>query len=268
MGKFDDSITQYHKALSVDPHFAPSHFGVAGDLMYSGKSEEAQAELQRMADQARNDGELRTAYFGMAVVAADSGKLDKALQAMDKEYAVAEKKNDVAAMAADLQAKGNILAEMMKYDAAAQEFERSVQLIQGSNLSQEIKDNATLLHHYNQAGMAIGKQDYSAAKAHAEEFRKGAEASKNDLQVKQAHELAGRIALAEKDYETAIMELQQANQQNPSNLFRLGQGYAGKGDNAKALEYYAQAAEFNSLPQLNFAFIRVKAQKMAAAKKA
>ena len=31
---------------------------------------------------------------------------------MDKEYAVAEKKNDVAAMAADLQAKGNIIAEM------------------------------------------------------------------------------------------------------------------------------------------------------------
>ena len=120
MGKFDDSITQYHKALSVDPHFVPSHFGIAGDLMYSGKSEEAQAELQKMADQARNDGELRTAFFGMAVVAADSGKLDKALQQMDKEYAVAEKKNDVAAMAADLQAKGNILAEMLKYDAAAQ----------------------------------------------------------------------------------------------------------------------------------------------------
>ena len=268
MGKFDDSIAQYHKALSVDPHFAPSHFGIAGDLMYSGKSDEAQVELQKMADQARNDGELRTAYFGMAVVAADSGKLDTALQQMDKEYAVAEKKNDVAAMAADLQAKGNILASMSKYDAAAQEFERSLQLIQASGLSQEIKDNATLLHHFNQAAVAIGKKDYSGAKAHAEEFRKGAEASKNDLQVKQAHELAGRIALGEKNYETAITELQQANLQNPDNIFRLGQAYAGKGDHAKAMEYYVQAAEFNSLPQLNYAFIRVKAQKLAAGKKA
>ncbi len=268
MGKFDDSIAQYHKALSVDPHFAPSHFGIAGDLMYSGKSDEAQVELQKMADQARNDGELRTAYFGMAVVAADNGKLDIALQQMDKEYAVAEKKNDVAAMAADLQAKGNILASMSKYDAAAQEFERSLQLIQASGLSQEIKDNATLLHHFNQAAVAIGKKDYSGAKAHAEEFRKGAEASKNDLQMKQAHELAGRIALGEKNYETAITELQQANLQNPDNIFRLGQAYAGKGDHAKAMEYYVQAAEFNSLPQLNYAFIRVKAQKLAAGKKA
>ena len=49
---------------------------------------------------------------------------------MDKEYAVAEKKNDVAAMAADLQAKGNILAEMAKYDLAAQQFDRSLKLVE------------------------------------------------------------------------------------------------------------------------------------------
>jgi tetratricopeptide (TPR) repeat protein len=268
VGRFDDSITQYRKALSVDPHFAPSHFGIAGDLLYAGKLEDAQAELQKMADQARNDGELRTAFFGMAVVAADGGKFDKALQEMDKEYAVAEKKNDVAAMAADLQAKGNILAEMPKYDAAAQQFERSLQMIESSSLSQEIKDNATLLHHFNLAGLAIGKKDYAAAKTHAEEFRKGAEASKNALQVKQAHELAGRIALAEKDYDTAIAELQQANEQNPRNLFRLYQAYIGKGDSAKAQEYCTQAAGFNSLPQLNYAFIRLKAQEIVAGKKA
>ena len=268
MGRFDDSITQYRKALSVDPHFAPSHFGMAGDLMYAGKSEEAQAELQKMADQARNDGELRTAFFGMAVVAADRGKLDKALQAMDKEYAVAEKKNDVAAMAADLQAKGNIMVEMLKYDEAGQQFERSVELIQSSSLSQEIKDNATLLHHFNEAGLAIAKKDYTAAKAHAEEFRKGAEATGNGMQVKQAHELVGRIALAEKNYDTAIAELQQANDQNPRNLFRLGQAYQGKGDSTKAREYYAQAAGFNSLPQLNYAFIRVKAQRIVVGNKA
>jgi tetratricopeptide (TPR) repeat protein len=169
-------------------------------------------------------------------------------------------------MAADLQAKGNILAEEPKYDAAAQQFDRSLQLIEGSSLSQEIKDNATLLHHFNMAALSIGKKDYAAAKTHAEEFRKGAEASKNELQLKQAHELAGRIALAEKDYDTAISELQQANQQNPRNLYRLAQAYQGKGDSAKAQDYAARAAGFNSLPQLNYAFIRAKAQKMVSGK--
>lgn len=265
MGKFDDSIAQYRKALSIDDHFNASHFGVAADLMYQGKAEEAGAELQTMADQARNDGERRTAYFGMAVLAADSGKLDKALQQMDKEYAVAEKKNDAAAMSADLQAKGNILAEMQRYDAAAQQFDRSLQLIQGSSLSQQIKDNAKLQRVFTATTLAISRKDLAAAKKTAEEFRQGTEAAQNPAQLKQTHELAGRIALAEKNYDKGIAEIEQANQQDPRNLYRLSQAYQGKGDRAKAREFAQKAADFNSLPQLNYAFIRGKAKKMASA---
>ena len=267
MGKFDDAVAQYRKALSIDPNFNPSRFGISAALTYQGKAGDAQTELQTMADRARNDGELRTAYFGMAVLASDGGNFDQAMQAMAKEYAVAEKKNDVASMAADLQAEGNITAEMHKYDAAKQLFDRSFQMIQESSLSQEIKDNQKLLHHFNMAAIALGKKDISGAKGHAEEFRQGAEATNNPLRIKQAHELAGRITLAEKDYDKAIAELQQANEQNPRNLFRLGQAYQGKGDTAKAQAYFAQAAGFNSLPQLNYAFIRVEAQKIVGAKK-
>jgi tetratricopeptide (TPR) repeat protein len=266
MGRFDDSLAQYHKALSIDSNFIPSHFGIAADEMYLGKPEEATAELQRMAEQARNDGELRTAFFGMAVVAADRGKMDEALQAMDKEYAVAQKKNDVASMAADLQAKGNIFVEMPNYAEAKRQFDRSLQMIQASNLSQDIKDNATLLHHYDLAGIAIAKKDYAAAKTHAEEFRRGAETSKNSVQMQQADELDGRIALAQKDNDKAIAELEKANLQDPRDLYRLGLAYEAKGDTAKAQDFSAKAAGFNSLPQLNYAFIRAKAQKKAGNK--
>ena len=268
MGRFDDSIAQYTKALSMDPHFAPSHFGIAADLMYQGKHNDAEAELQQMATQARNDGELRTAYFGLAVVAVDSGRLDKAVQAMDKQFAVAEKKNDVAAMAADLQAKGNIIAEMQRYDLAQQQFDRSVQMVDGSSLSQAIKDNAKLQHHFNLTVLALGKKDYASAKSHSQEYRAGAEASRNPGQIKLAHELAGRIALAEKDNDTAITELEQANEQDPRNLYRLSQAFHAKGDASKARDYCKKAAEFNSLPQLNYAFIRTKARSAAAGKKA
>src|SRR5271165_5823332 len=92
--------------------------------------------------------------------------------------------------------------------------------------------------------------------------------SKNPAQLKQAHELDGRIALAERDYDKAIAELQQANQQDPRNLYRLSQAYQGKGDGTKATELCTKATEFNSLPQLNHPFILLKAQKMAAGKKA
>ncbi len=259
-GKFDDSIAQYRKALSIDPNFTNAHQGIAMDLLYLGKPDQAAAELQNIDKKARTDGERRTGLFALTIVHVDGGRMATALEDVDKQYALGEKTNDVPAMAFDAQLKGNILLEMGKPDPAVAEFERGLKLIEGSNLSQEIKDNARLVHHYNLARAALGKKDVTGAKTHADEFRKGAAASRNPVQAKQAHELDGIIALAEKDYDKALAELPQANQQNPQNLYRMCRAYQGKGDKEKAKELCAKAAAFNSLPQLNYAFIRTKAR--------
>jgi tetratricopeptide (TPR) repeat protein len=260
MGRFDDSIVQYRKALSIEPNFVNAHQGIAMDLLYSGKPDQAIAELQNIDKKARNDGERRTGLFALTVVHVDGGKMARALEDVDKQYALGEKTDDVPAMAFDRQLKGNILLEMGRPDPAVGEFERGLKLIEDSNLSQEIKDNARLVHHYNLARAALGKKDVAGAKTQADEFRKGAAVSKNPVQAKQAHELDGIIALAEKDSDKALAELQQANQQNPQNLYRMCQAYQGKGDKEKAKELCTKAAGFNSLPQLNYALIRVKAK--------
>jgi tetratricopeptide (TPR) repeat protein len=153
--------------------------------------------------------------------------------------------------------------EMGKYDEAKLAFERSVKLTNDSNLSQEIKSNAALVLHDNLARVALGKKDVATAKKETEEFRKGAEQQKNSLLIKQAHELNGMIALAEKNYGEAIAQLQQSNLQDPYNLFRLGEAHQGKGDAARAKEFYGKAARFNSLPLLNYAFVRTRATKLA-----
>ena len=190
----------------------------------------------------------------------DAGKPAKALENVSKQYALGEKTNDVPAMAFDRGLKGNILLDSGKPDQAKKEFESGVQLVQASNLSDEIKANARLVLHFNLARVALAKKDFAAAKKEAAEFRTGASASGNPLQAKQAHELDGIIALAEKDYDKAVAELHQANPQNPQNLYRLCQAYQGKGDAAKAAESCKQAAEFNSLPNFNYALIRTKAK--------
>ena len=264
IGKFDDAITQYRKALSIDSNFINSHLGIGAALMYQGKTDEAAAEINKITTKARSDGERRGALFALTVLAADSGKLDQALAEVDKQYALGEKSGDVPNMAGDLQLRGNILLEAGRYDEAKQAYERSLKMTLDSSLSSEIKENAKLFHHYNLASVALGKKDLATAKSETEEFRKGAEAAKNPAQVKQAHELAGRIALEEKKYDQAIAELLQANQQNPYDLYRLCQAYQGKGDAQKAKEFCGKAGGFNSLPQLNYAFIRTKSQKMAA----
>lgn len=262
MGRFDESIAQYRKALEIDANFVNSHFGIAAAEMYQGKPDDALAELQKMTDKARTDGERRTALFGMTVVDTDSGKIEKALAEVDKQYALGEKTNDVPNMIGDVQFKANIMLETGKYDEAKSLFERALKMTEDSNQSQDIKNLAKLFNHFNLARIALGKKDLTTAKSEADAFQKGVDA-KNTNQVKQAHSLNGMIALEEKNYDKAIAELQQANQQNPQDLYRQCEAYHGKGDGAKAKEFCTKAAEFNSLPLMNLAYIRAKAAKIA-----
>lgn len=264
MGRFDESIAQYRKALEVDPNFVNSHFGIAAALMYEGKADEATAELQKLTEKARTDGERRTALFGQMVVAADKGNLDQALAEADKQYALGQKSNDVPAMVGDLQLKGNILLEMGKIDDAQKAYDEALKLNAGSNLSQDLKDNAALFNHYNLARVAIARKDLAKAKAETDTFQKGAQQKQNSFLIKQAHELLGRIALQEKSYDNAVAELNQSNLQNPASLFLLGEAYKEKGDSEKSKEFFKKAAKFNSLPLLPYAFVRTKAEKNLA----
>ena len=262
VGRFDESIAQYRKALEIDSNFVNSHLGIAADLMYQGKHDEALAELQKMTGKARNDGERRTALFGMTVVQADRWKMDQALAEADKQYTLGEKSNDIPNMTGDLQLKAIIMLETGKYDEAKELFARALKMTLDSNQSQEIKDNAKLFSHFNLTRVALGNKDLATARNEADAFQKAA-AANNPNQQKQVHSLNGMIALAEKDYNKAIAELAQANQQNPYDLYRRCQAYEGKGDSAKAKEFCKKAAEYNSLPQMNLAFIRAKAAKVA-----
>jgi tetratricopeptide (TPR) repeat protein len=261
MGKWDDAITQYRKALSIDQNFINAHQGIGMALLYKGNATEAASEIEKINGVARSDAERRTALFALTVVDVDSGKWDKALADVDKQYALGEKTGDVPGMTGDLQLKGNILLEMGKYEDARAQYEKGLKMTEDSSLSQEIKDNARLFHHYNLARVALGKKDLSTAKKEAEAFRQGTEAAKRPLQIKQAHQLLGIIASEEKDYDKAVSELQQANHQNPYDLYRLCQAYQRAGDSAHAKEFCGKAANFNSLPAIQYAFVRTKAAK-------
>ena len=261
MGKFDDAITQYRKALSINPNFINAHQGIGMALLYKGNAAEAAAEIQKITGKARSDGERRTALFALTVVDVDSGQWDKALAEVDKQYALGEKSGDVPGMTGDLQLRGNILLEMGKFDDAKAQYEKLLKMTEAANLSDAIKENTRLFHHYNLARVALGKKDQATAKSEAEAFWKGTEAKNNPAQLRQAHQLMGLIAFEAKEFDKAVSELQQANQQNPYDLYRLCQAYSAKGDSASAKEACGKAANFNSLPAINYAFVRTKAAK-------
>ena len=260
MGKYDESITFYRKALEFDPNFVASHIGIATNLNFQGQHGAARSQLDELYGMARNDGERRAAHFTIAVSYVDEGNMAEALGELEKQYALAEKIGDAAAMSGDLVISGNVLLEWDKYDEALARYREAVKLVKESNLSQEVKDNTELNLLYNAARVDIKKGDSASARAKAGRYLEGVEAIRNPNQIRLAHQLAGMIALKDKDYDRAIEELEQASQQNPYNLYRLALAYQGMGDDGKAMEFCGRAADFNALNNLNYAFIRTEAK--------
>ncbi len=264
IGRFKDAIAQYEKALAINNHFANSYAGIASALTYQGKHADALVTLGKALSLARNDGERRAALFARTVVYADRGDLVLALKEMEKQYALGKVTGDVAAMAADLVFMGNILLEKGDADAALENFEKANAMVQASALATAIKNNNSLFHAYNAARTAIAKHDLTTARTQTDRLREAVSLNKNQNQIRLVHELAGMIAFEEKRYDDAVTELRQANLQNPYNLYRLALACESRGDVEAGATTLRQAARFNSLPALNYAFIRAKAEQKLA----
>ena len=263
IGRFDESIAEYKKALGVDPHFLNSGWGIASNYNFKEEYGQAIAELKKVLASARNDGERRATLFAMTVSYAAQKDWTNAIAEQQNSYDIAAKINDAGAMAGDLFFMGTILLESGKPDEAKEKFDLSAKLVADSKLSEDVKLNAHRNHLFNLATVALAKKDLATAKKLQAEFAKLANEAKNRFQIWQSHEMAGRIAFAEKDFKTAFTELNQSNLQNPQNLYRIAQVYEASGDAAKAKEIYKKVSDFNILNSLNLSFVRHQAKAKA-----
>lgn len=261
-GRFDESIAQYRKALQVDSNFSPSRVGIATNLMLQGKHDAAAAKMDELYRMARDDGDRRTALFTKGVILVDAGKTDAALKEIEKEYALDARLGDSANMSNDAQLIGDIQLDAGRTDAAARRYRQALDLVEKSSLSDDVKQDTRLADHYNRARVALARGDLAAAKSEAKQYADGAASRQNTFRIRQAHELAGTIALKEKRYDDAIAEFGQANQQDPQVIYWTALAWQGKGDAAKAKEYAGRAAKANVLPLATYAFIREDAKKM------
>ena len=264
MGEYRESIKYYEKALAINPEFMASHIGIATDYNFLNQHENARSRAQKILDLAHDNGQRRTGYFAMAVSFVDEGKYDRALDMLDKQYALAESDKDYASMAADLNAEGLILMEMGDYDRAAAKFEESLAMRKSASVSSENMAFNEREKLYYDGFVALMKGEFETAAKKSTLYLQGAEKYQNPFQIRRAHELDGMIALKQAQYDKAVTELEKANMQNPYNIYRMAQAFEGLGKAEKSLRLYKEAANFNSLNDINLAFIRERAGQTVA----
>ncbi len=259
LGRFDEAIAHYRKALAVRPDFFNSSYGIATCLDLEGKGAAARAELDATLAKAEDDGQRRAGLFAKTVSYAFEGNFPAAQAEMAKQLDLAEKTKDVLGMAGDEVAMGDIA--LASGDAAAAEghYRKASDSVEAApNVAEANKANQRRLATYNRAKVALAKADLAAANKESAALTKAVATSGSPFQQRLAHEIAGRLALAEKKWDAAIAELGQANLLNPFNRYYLSQAHAGKGDSAQAKELADGARNDNTLTNLNFALLRAK----------
>ena len=265
VGRYGEAIGMYRKALALDPGFTASYVGIACAQMYQDRPVEARAEVEELLRHAHDDGDRRQAYFVSTLTYVEEGKTAEAIGEMEKEFAIAEKAGDAAAMGADLATMAAIRFEAGDVQEAERLYGRAADVVEHSGLADQVKAITRLGNRYNTAMIAAARGASDRAWDEASTMQHDAEALGNTFLTRQAHEAKGRIALLRKDARRAIDELHLASDLNPYNLYRLGLAHRALGEEQEAQRWFKAAAGFNGLPLLNYAFVRARARAALAA---
>jgi tetratricopeptide (TPR) repeat protein len=262
-GRFEDSIKNYEKALSVDPHFVASYVGIGNNHLIMGHPAEARATLAKLAQAARNTGERRLAHLWIAASHVREGAPDKAVAELEQASALAQAENDWASVSQDLIQTGDILREAGRIDAATAKYKESIDAIEKAQVPEEVKENTRRNAIFEDGRLAVARNDLATAKAKLAEYTSRVDVKKVPFEVRQQHELAGIIALAEKQYAAAADHLTQANQQDPRVLYLNALALEGAGQRDQAAAMASEAANFNGLA-FNWVFVADKAKKLTS----
>jgi len=264
MGRFDESIKAYEKALSLDANFVASYVGIGNDHLAAGRTDQARIAFAKIAAVARTTGEKRLARFWTAASYVHDGATDKALDELRAGYALAEAESDFGTLSGDLNLMGDVLREAGRLDEATAKYNEAVTAINKAQVPEQVKEATRRNYLFEQARVAVAKNDVATAKAKAAEYATQVAVKKAPFEVRQQHELAGLIALAEKQPAAAAQELSRANQQDPKVLYLSALAWRDAGNAAKAASFATKAAKFNGL-SFNYGYVRKKAQKFASA---
>ena len=159
MGRFDESIAMYNKALAIDANFVASYIGIGNDQLFKGQPAAARETFAKIAKVARNTGEKRTAHFWTAASYVHEGATDKALAEIEANSALSGAEQDGGTQSGDLNLMGDILREAGRIDEALVKYGKAVEVSEAASVPAEAKAATRRNYLFEQARAAVAKHD-------------------------------------------------------------------------------------------------------------
>ena len=258
MGRFEDALKHYGEAVQMDPTLVFSQAKIGTTLVFMGKYEDGRQAMQKAVEM-----ELKPAnkVYDQERIARSyiyAGEYANALQAMDKAIQMAGELGLPEQVAYDHLVKSAIYLELKDYDKADASISDCLNFQEASDLMSSIKQNINNEATFWQVLVAIGRQDFNAALAKAEEYKTQMAAYQNPAYQKYPGWLFGCVALAQGDANKAIEYFSQGEMDFSYMMYYFAEAKEKAGDAAGAAELYKKVANWN-MDDAFYGFVRQKA---------
>lgn len=255
MGKYDESIEQYQKALAIDPNFVSSLLGIGNNYLFKGDYSKAREYYNKEYNQATTVPQKMSALYWNAVSYVHEGKTDQAIQAFAKERKMAMDNNLTPNVIGSYLTSGMVLSHTGNYKEGLNLFSEATKVSENSSLSEPVKNRAMI-------GIALGKSYNMVLNNKLTEAMKEATIAKklidmrqNPNDMKQWNFVMAIIQMKSNNNDQALSYIRKADKESPLTWYYKAMIYEKMGNKEKSAEIYGKINKHN-VNSLDLALVR------------
>ena len=245
MGKYDESIAQYKKALEKDPTFTSSLAGIGNNYVFKGNYTEARKYFQDDYDKSPNVNGKLDALYHTATSYIYEGKPEDAVKTFGDYRALAEKEKLVPNEINSYSYQGLTVSEAGDPKKGKEYFDKAADLLAKSDLPPAIKENFNVRSMLWRFYSLTANNDLDKAQALSDQIKTKIESKKNPDQEITYDVMLGYFEYKKGNYDKAIEYFAKDNSQDPLTWYYIAQAYSKKGDKEDSEKFLDKIAKWN-----------------------
>jgi tetratricopeptide (TPR) repeat protein len=263
MGRQDDALVLYNRALGMSPDLYEAHLAAGMALDLKGDYAAAQEHLTKAVDLAPSDSKQQAERM-LAYSYTFAGDAFNAAKLEVEVFNTRMTTNDLIGAAEISNELGRIYLELGDPDHAYKWYKLGYETaLRKPDLTDADKNLWLFRWEGAEARIAARRGQADEAHQHVVAAKAALDKANNPQQGVFYPYLVGYVALYTGDYKTAVAQLQTANEKDPLILALLGEAHEKSGDAAQARDCYRKVLEINT-HNLTNAFARPLAEKKLA----
>lgn len=234
MGKHDESIVQYKKALKIDPAFSYSLLGIGNNYIFKGMYSEARNYYQQYYDKAKTINGKFSALYWIATSYVHEGNVEFAIKTLEERRMLAILEKNVQIEINSIALQAFILAETGDVPKALELFRTSISMAENADIHADIKENFNLTAKtWKIYYLSLNNQKEEAI-SEIENCRQMIVDRQNPAEMKAMNCICGNFERICGNYDKAIAYFTDANSESPFDWYCLALAYKNKGDKENA----------------------------------